>query len=673
MNDKKQAKARLVLTTKQNPKLCQIKGAARYPIRIVCPEVPSIIEMASYLKRFLKERNCVVLSKPVRQVRGDYPGPQIVLATASTFAGVKSKMPPPQFGTTCRDEAYVLDVCAGDKHPVAILVGQSFPGVRAAVARFTCKIANDGKRLWLSEGREEHDPFIPLRLFLLGNSARRQTPFGSPFKDADYETWTRDRIRAYPELFWQFGFNGVQTGEYRGYGLGGYQGYTTMDAKALARIRTSVLTFLKAARRLHLFTSLFHWGDCLFEEGATHSWNHPDEHRTMRRYMADIVKAYGPYLDHFSIHIGDPGGCTRDGCDHYKTPQQITSAYLEKFRKINPKMQASFSTWANPHFWVHCPTKLDMLNYCRSVKDSVAGSKVYCSSKSELSNYKPMFGGVDPAEYVQTEQGVPVPEGAQFLDATFMPRDVGIALNRVYNESQADIIAASGRPVDIWGWYMTDMEMCNTYWLTMRSVDKMLGAYPDKVRHQVRSQALELTFHGWPQVINSYVGAQKLWNPRKPLAEIEREFCIAGFGPANAEAVLDLYKACENGVLDPLPRPRDFGTPAYHAKLARVIERAQTIKIPAGWKPNFAFPVPVPTLVDMLVARARLILAVSEAQGRVAKAKKRGASAEQIAKIKQRAVESLPNLPIDPIFRQDASIVRPEAKTESFAEIIEKF
>ncbi len=664
-------KKEMATTTQCGRKLRRIGGTARRPIRIVCPESNKpIIEMASYLRRFLKERNCVVMRGPVRQVSSDYAGLQIVLAAESALADVKYKALPPGLGIGCRDEAYLLDVGADDKHPVVILVGKSIAGVRAAVARFTCKIVNDGKRLWLAEGREENDPFIALRLFLLGNSARRQIPFGSPLKDCDYETWTRDRIRAYPELFWQFGFNGVQTGEYRGYGLGQYKGYT-LDDKDLARIRASVQTFFKAARRFHLYTSLFHWGDSLFAEGTTHSWNHPGEHRIMRRYMKDIVKAYGPYMDHFSIHIGDPGGCTRDGCDHYKTPQRITTAYLKAFRKINPRVQASFSTWANPHFWAYYPTKVDMLNYCRSIKDSVAGSKAYCYRKSELSDYQPMFGGVDTKEYVQSEQGSPVPEGARFLDATFMPREVGIALNRVYNESQADVVAASGRPVDIWGWYITDMEMSNSYWFTMQSVDKMLGAYPDKARDQVRSHTLELTSHGWPHVINSYVGAQKLWNPRKPLAEIEREFCVAGFGPANAEAVLDLYHVCENGVLHLLPRPSDFGTPAYNAKLARVVERAKTIKIHGGWKPNFAFPVSAQSLVDRLVARARLLLALSKAQGQVKAAKKRGASAARIAKIKQSAVKSLPHLPIDPLFRQDISITRANAKTESFAELIE--
>lgn len=650
--------------------LCQIKGTARHPVRIVCLGEKPVVKMAIYLKKFLQDRNCIVLPKLAKQLLDDYAGPQIILA-AGGLDGVNGAVVGAAFGTASREEAYVMDVRVNDKHPVVSLIGKSFPGVRAAVARFTCKVANDGKSLWIPAGREENDPFIPLRLFFLGNAARRQAPFGSPFKDVDYETWALDRIRAYPELFWQFGFNGVQTGEYRGYGVGLYQGHK-MDDKALARIRRSILTFLKASRRLDLFTSLFHWGDCLFAEGATHSWNHPEEHRVMQRYMADITKAYGPYLDHFDIHIGDPGGCTRDGCDHYKTPQQITSAYLKEFRKINPKVQASFSTWANPHFWAHCSSKLDMLNYCHSAKDNIAGSKVYCSNKTELADYKPMFGGVDPVEFVQPERGVPVPDGAQFLDATFMPRDVGIALNRVYNESQADVVVASGRPLDIWGWYMTDMEMCDTYWLTMKSVDKMLGAYPDKARHQVRSQTLEMTFHGWPQVINSYVGAQKLWNPRKPLEEIEREFCVAGFGPMNADAVLELYKACENGVMWPLPRPEDFGTPGYNAKLARIIKRAGAIKFPKGWIPNFAFPVPVRALVDMLVARARLILAVSQAKGRVDQAMKRGATAVQIAKIKRDAVDRLPYLPIDPLFRQDAAIIRAEAKTESIAEVIEK-
>ena len=52
-------------------------------------------------------------------------------------------------------------------------------------------------------------------------------------------------------------------------------------------------------------------------------------------------------------------------------------------------------------------------------------------------------------------------------------------------------------------------------------------------------------------------------------------------------------------------------------------------------------------------------------------AKKSGASAERIAQIKKDAVDALPKLPIDPIYRQDASIVNPSYRTQSFAESIE--
>lgn len=648
----------------------QLTGTADHPLRIIYPELIELAEMAGYLRHFLAERKVVALAEPLRQIAPNYPGAQIVLATESTYADVMRGGTPPAFDRTCRDEAYVLDVCGDSGNPVVSLIGKACAGVRAAVARLTCIVRNDGVSLRVARGQEAADPFIPLRLLMLGNAARRQAPFGSPFKDIDYETWTPERISAYPELFWQFGFNGVQVGEYRGYGVGMY--HDPWGDAELARIRASILTFFTAARKRGLFTSLFQWGDCLFVEGASHSWNDPEEHQVIRRFIEDIVDAYGTVIDHFVIHVGDPGGCTRDGCDHYKTPQQITAAYLEAFRRVNPKVQASCSTWANPHFWFHSPRPLDMWNYYRSLADNIAGSKQYCT-EADRSEYTPLFGvqeGV-PA-YGQVTYGLPVPDGAGFLDAAFMPPDVGIALNRVYNEDQAALVAASGRPVDIWGWYLGDMEMCNTYWFTMQSLEKMLGAYPDQARDQVRSHTLELTFHGWPQVINSYIGAQKLWNPRRPLEEIEREFCIAGFGPMNADAVLDLYHVCENGVLHPLPRPANFGTVEYNAHLARVIERAATIKIPNGWKPNFAFPVPVQKLVEMLVARARLLQALSVATYQVEQAKRAGASAAQIADIKAKAVKDLPYLPIDPLFKQDASIVRPLAHIDTFAEMIKQ-
>ncbi len=558
-----------------------ISGTEKAPVRIICEQSPEAVKTGLYLRDFLKERRC-----PAALVKGGAyaasgVSTQIVLATSASTASLLPSALKPAFAKSMRDEAYVLDVRTKKTGNTILLVGKATPGLRAAAARFICKVVNDGKQLSISCGKEQADPFIKNRLIFVGNPSRRQVPFGSPMKDTDWETWKLARIRAYPQLFWQFGYNGLQACEVRG--------YSSVPDADMPRVRSAIQTLFKGAKDYNLLTSMFIWGDCLFDEGVTYSWNNPTERKIMRLYQKDLAKDYAPLLNHFVIHIGDPGGCTRDGCDLYKTPQQITASTLEQFRKVNPKITATLSTWANSFFWRKSPKQLDM------------------------SNYAPFFPGMAS----QTEHNEPIPDGAKFLDTSFMPADVGIALNRRYNADLADTITQHKRPVGIWSWYVGDNEMLNTYWFTMKQTDEVLSSMPAKARDQVEWETHELCWQAWPNVITAYVGSQKLWNPHRPLMDIEREFCIAAFGPQNADAVLAMYQVVENGGAASLPASPDFGTQKYHDQLSKVLTNAAAIKFPKGWKSNFAFPVTPQHNVELLVARVRLIQALSDAQIKV--------------------------------------------------------
>ncbi len=564
-----------------------LTGTSEHPARIICGTSPEALQMGRYIASFLGARRC-----PAKLVTGgtlntNTTVTQIVLATPEYLKSLAPSVKMPGFTAKSRDEAYVLDVKTGKQGSTILLIGKSITGVRAATARFVCKIANDGRQLTMPVGREQADPFIKLRVTNPGNPSRRQTPFTSPFKSTDIETWPLSKIRAYPEMFWQFGFNGLQLGECRG--------YSSVPDSDIVRIRTAQQTMYKGARDYHMYTSMFMWGDALFDEFETFSWNNPTERKVMRLFQKDLAMDYGPLVDHIIVHVGDPGGCSRDGCDLYKTPQEITASALAEFRKVNPKIVATLSTWANSYFWRKSPKRIDM------------------------SNYAPMFPGMAS----QTEYNEPVPGGAKFMDASYMPKDVGIAMNRDYNEQQADMICANGRPADIWSWYIGDNEMINTYWFAMKHTDAMISKMPDKARDQINMETHDLCWHGWPQVITAYVGAQKLWNPRKPLLKIEREFCVAGFGPQNADAVLQLYLTVENGWNQALPTPPNWGTAEYSAQLTKVLQQAASIKFPTGWKPNFAFPVPVKNYIEMLTARVKLMRAVSDAKMQIDAARKR--------------------------------------------------
>lgn len=621
----------------------QIKIAdENHPVKIICPNSSEIKEMGCYLQNFIKDRHFAVESKLSARAEAKQSGFQWVITDVKNLASMGDKISAPVFDKQSRDEAYMLLARPTKSGAQIFLVGKTADGVRAAVARLICKVANDGRHLWIEEGNELNDPFINKRLLCIGNSPRRQMPFCSPFKDADLETWPLSRIRAYPELFWQFGYNGVQIMETRG--------YSSVSDENLPRIRKAVQTLAKGAKSHKLYVSLFQWGDCLFREGETFSWNNPQERKIMRLFMKDIAESYGSLIDHFNIHVGDPGGCTRDGCDAYKTTQQVTAAFLEAFLKVNHSMQCSLSTWANSRFWASAPRLVD------------------------LTNYNPPFPEMANAK----DFGLPIPDGAKFLDDAFMPGDVGISLNRVYNADQASMVVAAGRPVDIWSWYVGDNEMINSLWFNMTEIDKILSALPDRARNDIRSYTIELTFHGWPQIINSYVAAQKLWNPKSRLDQSEHEFCTAVFGPTNADAMLDVYRACENGWTSTIPSPPDFGTATYNERLRTVFAKSEKVRLSAGWKPNFTLPVPAQKYVDMLNARLQLILAVSEAKLNVDNARKNGANAESIAEIKQKAIQSIPVLTIDPIYRQDNTIVGSDQAipsgfaTTTFAQMIEK-
>lgn len=610
-----------------------ISGSPREPVVLVCADSREARETGEYLRRFITDRGFAVKPGFTNAFDEGYAGPQWLLATTRTYPALRTGQKLPAFPRNARDEAFILNVSRAGAASLVTMVGNSGVGLRCAAARLISRVANYGDRLTLPAGAEVRDPFTRFRGIIVGNAARRQCPDGSPFKDAGFETWTPEKIRAYPDLFRQFGFNCVQVAENRGYG--------SLAGAHFERVRRAVVELARASRDLQMMVSFDAWGDCPYKEGETYCWNDPAEHKALVAYIEELGATYGPYVDHFNIHIGDPGGCTRNGCDpSYVTSQQITAEYLRVFRKYNPKVMGAMSTWSNAEFWKHSTRPVD------------------------LTNYREYFAQPNP------QFGKPLPAGVTFLDETYTPREVGIAAHQTYNDDQGKILEAAGRPADVWAWYIGDMEMQNNLYITLDRVEEAYSRVPESARNRLRLNTVEITFHGWPQIINHYCAAQKMWDPRGNMHEIALEFCSAAFGPENAGRALELYRACENGVLVPIPRPPGFGTPEYNSTLAGVLSRARTIRIRPDFKPNFAFPVPVQKYVDMLLARLQLTLAVSEAKENVDAAKSRGASTAEIAEIKKQATESLPQLPIDPIYRQDSTIVRPEFKAETFAEMI---
>lgn len=165
-----------------------------------------------------------------------------------------------------------------------------------------------------------------------------------------------------------------------------------------------------------------------------------------------------------------------------------------------------------------------------------------------------------------------------------------------------------------------------------------------------------------------------------------REFCTAAFGPNNVDAMYELYRVCEIGwdydvmgkAYEYVPFHNQLGNPEVNQRLRKALQLAETVKIADDFKPNFAFPVPVQKYVDMLKARAKLTLALSEARYKVRQTRAEGLKerlskkqiAEKVQQIKDEALDNLPHLPIDPLYRQDETTINPAFKLKSFAEMI---
>lgn len=616
-----------------------ISSANIKAVRIIASRA-EIKPIADYLRNYLELRTNKVDRHIYNRIQKETKICQFILATEEDIKDLSGVDINANFISNAHQDSYILDAQQIGNSSVIYLIGKTSSGVRSAINRFICKMINDGEKLYLKQGREERSPFINIRLAMIAPSARRQIKIGSILDDANYELWNEDRLRAYPELFAQFGFSGIQISEIQGYGhiAGDY----------LKKAQKAVKTLALGAKDLSMFVSLDQWGDCPFVEGQTYCWEDPEERKVLINFFTEISQRYGSLTDHIYIHVGDPGGATHKGCTKFKTPQLLTSGILDIFKKKNPKILATMSTWANTEFWKHNPVPINLNNYA------------------------------EPFKTTSISFGQPIPDSAKFLDDTWMPKEVGIALHRTFNQQQADIIETAGRPVDVWGWYIGDMEMHNNITLNTENIDKYYKNLPLKASKQIRIQTIELCFHGWPQIINTYAGAQKMWDPYKNIEEIEREFCTAAFGPANSEAVLALYQACANPwdydvwrhADEHLPRPSDLGTQPGNVRLRKVLDAAESIQFPENWKPNFAFPVSVNRYLDMLKARVKLLLAYSQAMMEINQAREQG-NDKLIAEIKRNAIANLPYLPIDPLY-QPESTSKPHYKLQSWADYIDK-
>ena len=354
-----------------------------------------------------------------------------------------------------RGDAYMLNIFEYKGKTVVSIIGKGIKGVRSGITRLIAVSSLYCDRIVAEVRSEVKSPFFRVRRLAVAPTGRIAGK--GPWSDTLWTNWSDDRIRKYVEQLWMFGFNSLEFCELRGYRCESSGSQSPFnDIELIEKIAPKLRVFASAAREYGLEVCQFIWGQSLFEEGQNFCWNNPAERALMRGEYARLAKTYGDLVDHIVVHVGDPGGCDRNGCDAYRVPQEIAMAIFNEYVKVNPVCTATLSTWANFGFWRDC-------------------------------------------------------SGAQFLDESFSKKEIAIALHRWYDRDKARAVKAAGREVDIWGWYLSDYEMELNCHLLMKRLDKYYSALPEEVSESIRAVSTEICFSGLPNLINAYISAQKMW------------------------------------------------------------------------------------------------------------------------------------------------------------------
>lgn len=177
----------------------------------------------------------------------------------------------------------------------------------------------------------------------------------------------------------------------------------------------------------------------------------------------------------------------------------------------------------------------------------------------------------------------------------FASKDVGIAVERWYDEERVEQISKFGRKVGIWGWYLSDFEMTYGSKLYTKTLDNYFKSLPEKAGEQVDWISLELCFHGMPSMINLYVVGRKMWNPKTSVSDIILDYCKAMYGESNADAMKFVYETVEEGqkevrygMVEKDRYPNVRNSTEFQAKVKKALNLIRQVKLDYNWKSNFS-------------------------------------------------------------------------------------
>ncbi len=594
------------------------------PVRVECSNTaPLVRTTVQWCRRFLASRG--YSTQPDVNPSADGPCDRWVLELDSDCPVARSVGLPVGDLAGLKSDAFLLSVSATNQRALVIIVGKGPVGLRSGLARLIAQLHEGDGQLFHPQTNELRDPFFAIRELVVAN--RGLVLQGTPHADTFWRNWSDERIRAYVEQLWLFGFNSLQVCEARNFRI------TPETEPRAFRIAEKIGVLAGVAHANGLLLNQLVWGLSPFNRKIC--WSSPTSRRVMEEEFRWMARVYAPLVDHVIVHVRDPGGCDCGQCDDYRTPQEIATFLLTEYRKYNPGITVTLSTWFNRTFWRYAPG-------VRSLSDTLV-----------------QFWTGDPLTPFADSNAVRVfPDAprARFLDETFSPRQVAIALHKWYDPAKAWLVRQAGRDVDVWGWYLSDHETVTDMSQCMRRLDYYFSSLPPQAHQDVRRISTELCFHGRPQLLNAYVSACKMWSPQRPLRDTEYEFCSALFGETNAPAMVQLYEICERVAH---PKRGDacvptlefvFGNPRFNERCRATLEAARRVVLRPERPPRWTTATPPETLLRFLERRLEMILVLSEAQERLDRARGRGAARPELAAIVTHATEAAAASRDDPLY-----------------------
>jgi len=407
-----------------------------------------------------------------------------------------------------RSDAYIIKTLWHNNVPFIILAGNSPEGIKFAAYRLMEELDITGKNASIKLMDIKAEPFFKTRVLSIGNIWRTAIDIERKY---NIEAWPLDRIKKSVDMYDAFGFNGIEVLDRfnDGYLVPCY-GITRKDW------RNKVWSIADDAHLNGQKVFLRAWGNAVmdipnaFKSGPTASVPRifktfcPDLPEDRKRWENEIrdyfVPNYASHIDDFIGHWSDAGGCNDPKSKATVKDAMLLHMELENaFKKINPKIETSFSFWnMSEHNW-------------RGYKD-----------------YRSI-----------SEAGV--------LDKDVILAQITRAMSHIYSEKMTANFVENGYRPAVWTWIRGDAESFHddaTMLICVHSLSEYFRNLPNSARI-LEWHNVERCQHGLGNVVNYYIAGKLMWDPKADVDELLHSFAVKMFGQNNASQIIEAYNALE--------------------------------------------------------------------------------------------------------------------------------